>query len=344
MFRRAPLRGASLLLLAVLALAGCVPEPTRTATPSPDAATPTAATPAPAAPSVAFDGDCARVLTPEELEAAAGPGLTLSDASSHLLATPPAVSANLGGVTCSWHTSNGDYVGVSVLDSAAVSTEIAGRYSTMQCGGTTGLCEIGRVVDGAWIGVSLVPRREDPWAEMSDEDVLRETDRLEAVIRAVAAKTTPGMAVARPRDAGWWTIPDCEQVRGAVEATLDEPMTAGFPGDSVPAGLAWEVLVEAGAAEWCSSYSTTEASSTIAEVYPQPGAGRPSDPTLRREDVQEVEVAGADAAWLQVDPEHPSDVALAAVSGANRLTMRFATGGDPTRVLELASRLLAELG
>lgn len=324
-------------------VAAPAPAPSATTTqPATQSPTPTpTSNPAPL-PAIAFDGDCSRLMDGAEVDEVLGASAVLRDGSGELLSY--ATSAALaGGLTCTWVTEGGDFLAVAVLDASVVPPAVTAEYESLTCGSPSGACEMSRVVSGAWVGVSLPPEVPDPWAEMSPEVLAQETARVVRVLDAVAGRLTPDAAVAAPRGPAWWDQPACADVRSAVESALGEPTTEGFPGDSYPSGMTWQALVGAGVIEWCASYTTSDYGSFIAEVYPQPGAGRPDDEALAGDHVQAVEVDGADAAWLAQDPAEPAETYVAAVSGDNRLVVRVVSDDGIERTLAVVAAVLTAL-
>ena len=202
---------------------------------------------------------------------------------------------------------------------------------------------MGSIVQNVWIGAGITSDVGDPWREMTDEETARQAQRVQRIIDTVAAKSAGVSAVATPRGAAWWSLPECSSLHETVNAAVGVALESGFPGDSIPHGMDWETLVDAGLVNWCSWYSTADSSATIVEVYVQPGAGAPSAKTLADTEVRTWNVAGADAAWMQVEPNHPESTRLVAVVGPNRLTLHMRSP-DPARVADVAAALLARLG
>lgn len=345
MLRRVPLTAVSFSLLAAVLLAACAPQPAPTTTPSVEV-TPSASpasTPADV-PAVAFGGDCDRALPADVVERELGGAATLSPPTRSIVSASPESAALLGGLLCSWQRSDGSggYLGVSVFPAVEVDGEVADRWASTRCGFTLA-CEMGRTVGSLWIGVG-VSREGDAYSDPGVEELASLESRAQRVIDVVGANAGAARATAAVREAGWWSLPPCSDVADAVSNAAGTALEAGFPGDSIPEGIAWEVLVAAGLQDWCSWYSQKEGSHVIVELYPQPGVGRPADTSVAVSGMQPTTVAGTDASWFIEDPRQVGDFVLVTVAGANRLTVRFAGASSAEAVRALAGSVVDALG
>ncbi|MFS0733457.1 hypothetical protein ABC304_15850 [Microbacterium sp. 1P10UB] len=316
---------------ATTATATASPSPTPTATPTPSSSptpSPTPTEPPPPVPVVAFDGDCSRVLTDEEASQAAGvPVSLLGDIGPLSLYPESAASARLlGGMSCSWRSDDtgiGGFVSVTVLDARAVPADITDAYSTTDCSSLSGVCETVRVVGDAWIGAT-VPRTVSNLGSPTEEELQSIDDDLAFVIDAVSSRLPETSAVAVPRQAAWWQLSPCEAQRAAVDRAAGGSMEAQFPGDFVPEGLSWDAMVAAGVIQWCPWYLYTDSGGgPLFEIYAQPGVSSPDVDYLERNGLTPVEIQGADSAWIGYSETYPDNGMLVAVSGDNRLTVKF---------------------
>ena len=293
-------------------------EPTPTATPA-RTATPT---PTPESPAVAFDGDCATVLSDDDLSALVGVPMTLSNGLS---AEDAGV---LGGVVCQWRAQGEGYeaVGVQVFPAAVVPESLQGslgvppdcRVDGFSCRAAQ---RFGEAIVSAW--------------GARDDQVTR---LLEAVGPRAAA--SPGRARTLPSDA--WTVPDCDRVLQIAEAARGRGDLVPHQGDYYPSGLAWDVMSAKGAAGYCAldNRSAVDAA-TVVDIFFGPGS-TPDLAGIARRSGAEVAVAGADAAWFF--PEFTSTMDYLLVqSGPNVLTIGTASMNDE-EMAQLAAGLVAALG
>ncbi|MBT9606520.1 hypothetical protein [Microbacterium sp.] len=291
-------------------------EPTREPTPT---ATPTST---PESPAVAFDGDCAKVLSDDDVSAIVGVPMTLSNGLS---AEDAGV---LGGVVCQWRAQGERYeaVGVQVFPTAVVPESLQGSLGVPPDCGVDGFnCRstqrFGEAIVSAW--------------GARDDQV---TALLEAVGPRGAA--SPGRARTLPSDA--WTVPDCDRVLQIAEAARGRGDLVPHQGDYYPSGLAWDVMSANGAAGYCALDNRSAINAaTVVDIFFGPGS-MPDLAEIARRSGTEVAVAGADAAWFF--PEFTSTMDhLLVQSGPNVLMIGTASMNEE-EMAQLAAGLIAALG
>ncbi len=285
---RSPLARFLTAVAATLVLTGCTmtgsgsattsapatPSPSATAHPTTE---PTSTDDAePAAPEMAFAGDCAQVLTDEDLSAIAPAVWTATD----LRGTDPA-SDLAGALSCHWDAGGAGAVSVDILPLSLVSEDALATPDVVACPETDGpdLCMAELAVGDSWL-----------IAGAGSEDALS------AVVGRVGARLIGQRPVAAPLPPGSWAVPDCSVI---VEATRDGGMPDAEPGvqnDSQPHGPLWDVLAADGRAGWCAAHQPEE--DGIAVTFYPGGADRGREPSG-----EDFEVEGADRGWITVDDD-----------------------------------------
>lgn len=263
------------------------PEPsvtlTRTPTPTPE---PTPTTPvAPAEGVVAFDGDCARVLSEDEVSAAFGQEMTPLENDWDVGA--PQV---LGGVECRWaHEHRSPYFAVAVYPESVVPSEFARDQSAEVCrpGEGASVCNVTGSVGGTWFSLTTAEEHRSVLGPLA-----------EAVARNVAAVPSPSPPAP---SATWWTLPACDRL-----SELDIPGLLGSEGAAVlmpneypPRADRSEGLPEfAGRDELCSWHYADYDSVSVRVT---PGAGRAFPHIAASASAQPVAVDGATQAVVVID-------------------------------------------
>jgi hypothetical protein len=294
-----------------------------------------------------FGGDCAAALDVAVVRDALGaePHLQSADGDFHLF-TSTGAAALAGGTTCSWSISEdgvGPVVGISVFPASIVTAEVLSTWSELRSEGLGYYMEKQRRFGDLVIGATATPLNLT-YGEPTEEELAAVDQRVENLIVEVARNAEGERAEPARGDDSWWRLGTCADLSGVLESEIATPMSVGFPGDSIPLGMVWDTLVEAKAVDWCSWYSNDIGGSLIVEIYTVPGAGRPTDAELAEASATPADVVGADESWIVEDVQRAGDFSVLAVSGPNRLTMRFAGAGTADAAEELAAAFLAELG
>lgn len=290
------------------------PSPTPTPTPTPSPTT--------VAPSVAFDGDCAAVLTEDAVSSVVGVPMALSNGLS-------AQSASvLGGVSCQWVATGDGYqaVGVAVFPWAVVPENVRAEVGVVpDC--TDGYsCDYAQRFDDAAVLV---------WASRAEE--------LTALAAAVGERAALSPGTARSLPVGAWVVPECSDVRDAVDRTRGRGDVVDHRGDYYPRGFSWQVMSERGAAAYCAvdNLSAPEGTATVVDFMFGPGASPDLDEIARRGGTP-IPVDGADAAWYF--PDFTASAALVLVqSGPNVLTVGTRSMSQE-EMSQAAAAVLATLG
>jgi hypothetical protein len=294
-------------------------------------------------PAVVLDGDCDRLLDPAAVAEIFGP-----DASGGPITTPlfshegdlVAGSRTLGGFMCVWGTPDRSrQVYAYTFPAGSVAPSVQEKYRGLTCG-LSEYCRASRMVGDVWVSLAVLPG-----ADQGDEEV---SSQAQSLADLVFDRMTPNLVgargVAEPRQQSWWTLGDCASLEPIVDSAVGMPLESGFPGDAVPDGAAWDTIVAAGLARWCPWYSFGEGTSALVEVLVQSGIGYPD--TV--EDATEIAVAGADVAWYRAADYQEGDYTVLAMTGPNRILVRYSARGgadvDESTVAALTAQLIAALG
>ena len=275
------------------------PSPTVTSTPSPSP-TPTP-TPTAPAPAIAFDSDCGAVIDDAAVSAVIGSPMVLSNGVS---AQDAGV---LGGVRCQWIATGDGYeaVGVSVFPWDAVPETVRSQAGIVpDC-----------TIDG--FSCQFVDRFGDAavmvWGSSNAQ--------LAALMDAVGERAARSPGTARSLPVGAWPVPDCADIRDAIDEARGRGDIVDHRGDYYPRGFDWEVLRERGAAAYCAvdNLSAPDGTATVVDMMFGPGSSPDLDAISRHGGLR-VEVSGAEAAWYL--PDFTSTASLLVVqSGPNTLTV-----------------------
>ena len=294
-------------------------EPTPSPSPTPTPSATNGALP----PTVAFDGECAAVLSDDAVSSIVGTPMILSNGVS---AQDAGV---LGGVTCQWIAAGDGYqaVGISVFRWEVVPDAVRSQIGVIpDCAVDGYSCEYAQRFGDAAVLV---------WASRTDD--------LTALADAVGdrAALSPGSAGSLPPDA--WTVPECSVVRDALDRERGRSDIVDHRGDYYPRGYGWEVMSGNGAAAYCAvdNLSAPEGAATVVDVVFGPGALPDLEEIDRRGGVPAA-VAGADAAWYL--PRFTSSSALLVVqSGRNTVTVGTQSMTEDEMV-RAAATVIAVLG
>lgn len=244
--RPAPLAALGLVVLG-LVLTGCTApapqEPAAAATPTPTPSPTPTIEPrviGPAEmPPVPFDGDCASMITAEDIVDVVGESWTFEGGYSE------GVVANVGGLQCSFRTAGGRYVNIAVLPKSGLngtqlSQEIADFYFA-ECSPWSCAWQGGD--DDLWIALNV-----------NERDLTRETvdgwgSGLAQRILARRAESAPAPWV-RDRT-GWWPVFDCAQIAEAVGSRLGQTLVGSDGGWEDPPGPAYTLAYDASRSTDC---------------------------------------------------------------------------------------------
>jgi hypothetical protein len=315
----------SLALLA--ALTGCSSSgdaaPSESTESAPATASPTPATD-PAAV-VAFQGDCAEIVSDEEAIGLIG------NLDSPL--PPPELSWNLqtdlsaaiiSGIRCSWLSSDYSGFAVGAFPVSMVPEALQGEPAGIECDEYAG-CEGALVIGDTWVNVASASR------EVADAVV--------GIIQSdadAAGSPRPG-----PWSDTWWApLTDCAGLQDPVAAALGvSSLVPNFPSDTLPTGPVVDVLDANGVVVECPWFSYE--SSTGAIVYVQPGIGAPAADLTTQAGVVPVDVAGADSAFFASSGN--ARPRLLAASGPNRVTIEGLPGVTEDALAPVATAVLRVL-
>lgn len=353
----------ALAVCAVLSLAGCVggvrgADPSATGSGEGTSTSTSTPTPTAATWTIAFAGDCDRMLAPAQREAVLG---TPAVDRSVLLAAMrqesgrvefpdaiPGAEATAGGLACTWVEGDGSTWGPRQWSALALPAAVAdpGTVAALAdpvCAWSydTRICRLGASVDGLWILAAVSP---------TEADEEPPTATLQALIAAVAQNAATGPTpVPAPATSQRWTIATCADLgeRMRLAELIGEGYWTGYwEGSRQPEE---DVLEHAGVRQYCqfgtgdAAYESGDASigaSHLVTVTSQPGGAW----MWTAEDVatgEAVAVPGAQAAQ-RIVPSRPDAVedTVRATDGTNLIQVHV-TGG--LIAPELTERAIAAL-
>lgn len=317
-------------------------SPTSIPSPSP---TPTASEPATRAAVVPFDGDCSATLDPAVIERVVGTA-AYEPVDRPFVLFSSGRAEIIGGLACSWATStdgNGRVIEISIFPASVVTPEVSEAWSELRAEGMGYYYEKQRRVGDLMIGATVTPI-DLAGIEPTEAELTAMDGRVDELIDEVSRRAQNERAEAPVHDGSWWALRTCADLADAVQAQLSMQLIAGFPGDSIPAGMVWETMVGAKAEDWCSWYAVGEERSVVVEFYLQPGAGMPTAAQIASSGATPAQVAGADGSWISRESPQSDSYQLLAVSGPNRLSMRFVRAESAAEVEAMAAALLTRLG
>lgn len=333
---------AVVLVFAVLALSGCAPDRGQSVPPPPPPPV-TTPTPAPEAigPVAPFGGDCANVLSAEQVESILGPGY--SEAAN--LASG-GVSL-LGDIDCEWRRAGAtgvyepgadtglpdgmDAIAVVAMPADVVTMDLSEPRCDSKYDAT--MCRMSRVVDGVWLMARAGWHLSEPPVE-----------QLDAALTAAAAHLAsfpPPVAVRREAD--WWELPACDDI--AARIGLSEFIGTGFASGFWEGTLQPEDQLrdDAGILRQCPWFTEPASAGPdqefhIVTLHLMPGGALRWDALAARPDATAITVAGAQAA-IRVGNE------VFATDGVNVLSAASgdAHEDDSALTVGLVERALAAL-
>ncbi|MCR2793902.1 hypothetical protein NQ156_12580 [Microbacterium sp. zg.Y625] len=347
------LRVLAPLVIGVAALSACTTPPqTPQTSPSPsDAGLSPAPTPEAVGPVAAFDGDCANVLTQQQVESILGVGATDQASWSEANAGASArrgidlnAESTAGGLECTWMGGEGaglpegmDGISVYALPEAAVTGV---DFSDPRCEPSydSTLCRMSRVANGVWLMARAGWQLSAPPVE-----------QLDAALTAAAANLASFPApVSATRGSTWWELPSCDDIASHIGLSdlAGANLYGGFEGGPSPQPED-ELLDDAGVARRCAWFTDSgsadpagRSASFALEIMPG-GAGWWDD-VAAHPDATAVTIPGAEGAI--VTGEEGTHIAVA-TDGVN--VLRAVHGHPPDNdfalVVELGERALAAL-
>lgn len=186
--------------------------------PAPSASAQTSTAPSAAEWTIAFDGDCASMLTAAQLDSVLGPyatedGAWLMERYPSLdpmsVPHPPEAEGTAGGLSCSWMSAEygsgagGTFLTVLALPIDMVGPDTVAELTETQCEDVEiTVCRLGSSANGLWVMASM-PNQSEEVADVTA------TLRV-AVAAALANAPAYARAVPAPRTAAWWPIVDCD--------------------------------------------------------------------------------------------------------------------------------------
>lgn len=196
------------LCVMTIVLAGCARTPTPPPTVAPATTTPTASpeTTPPGMPSIAFDGDCTRLLPSAEIESLVGQSAEPDEDARGAL---PGI-ASLGGLECGWGGVAGlESFRVAVLPLDRVAESLRAEVSEPTCAESMGItCMLGAAAGDLWVLVTTAAGADTPAAH----------ELLAPTLAAVSARVGDN-AAARTlvADTSWWALPSCETMADRID-------------------------------------------------------------------------------------------------------------------------------
>lgn len=340
----------SLALLTTLLLAGCassatspgaVPEvspPASTSAPTPSASAEIVLT-----PTVPFDGDCERVLTAADLDGFFGEQWATEETKTEdwgigeYLDMAPI--QNVGGLECRWYVDGAaeasvSSVSVTIAPESSLPSAYTGQFREAQCGTESDaeLCRMARIEEDLWV-----------LAEVSDAMTEPAPDLLPDLLDAVSTHLpTPAQSVS---DAGWWSLPTCEDFGAAMalQHLIGEDYNTGlWEGEE---SFQMAALREAGVSVLC-EWSTGDG-----RVAPDGGYHVPSITIVNGGHWRWQEFADFDGAESAVVPGADDALFVPGDDGATAgqvlvtdgVNVMQVSGGDREFLLDLAGRAIGAL-
>ncbi len=338
------------LLVLVLAVSACAPtpEPQPSAAPTTPAPivtpTPTETTPPPVlTPTVAFGGDCTRMLSDAQLDSLLGEGwATYADKKSEWEVRPVAGLESvqtLGGIDCRWvaaedvETGATQQLRVVLLPAEEAPAGFASDFAEPRCDPAydATFCRLAQTHGDAWVMASAGHLSGEPPVELLEKAV------------AEAAASFDGVAEAASWQETWWELPSCDSL--ADRMRLDEVIGRGFrsgywEGQEQPEQT---LLDQAGVERTCpwstGDHAPADGEFYIVDIALSSGGAWRWEEISGHEAADPVEVIGAQDAVVFEAGTRSTRVFV--TDGTNVLA---AGGAASDAMIEIASRALAALG
>ncbi len=337
------------LLALVLAISACAP--TRESQPSAAPTTPVvSATPAPTetmpppvlTPTVAFDGDCTRMLSDAQLDSLLGEGwASYSDKLKEWDVSPVARLESvqtLGGIECRWVAADDGEGGapqlrLTLLPAEEVPATFESDFSEPRCDPSYDVefCRLAQTRGEPWVMASVGPTTDEVPVDLLQQAI------------ADAASSFDGAAEAASRQDTWWELPSCDALAGRMR--LDEVIGPDFgsgywEGQEQPEQT---LLDQTGVERTCPWFTgdtlPADGEFYIVDVVISSGGAWRWDAISGHGAAQPVEVVGAQDAVLFETGTRSARVF--ATDGTNVLS---AGGASSEAMVDIASRALAALG
>lgn len=320
------------------------PTPTQSDAPPRPAPTPTPTVPPVVEPAVGvepFGGECANVLTDDEVGRATGIAMMRSD-----YRWKTGANTTLGGIDCVW-VSDGVYLAATVHVFAYPEAVVARAVKEAPNGcvpvegeGDDELCVSTDVVGGTWLQVRVRGAGDGVSEEGTAQLLASATARLDDHAAPLAAD---------PQD-GWWALPDCEQLVTGIDPGLygfERVALLDQQGMTAPDTSAESIPVTARATSTCLLHFTAgegdDTSGEVVEVSVVPGGAVAFPTASGRQDAVPVTVAGAQGAVIApgLDRYEGSPSVLVVSDGVNILMVTPDMVRDAAEAAPLAAALLA---
>lgn len=324
---------------------GAVATPTHTptATPTPTSTpTETAPPPPPSEGVEPFGGECANVLTDDEVAAAAGIDMIRSD-----YRWKTGANSVLGGIDCVW-VSEGVYLAATVHAFAYPASVVEQAVEDAPTGclpiegeGADVECVSARVVDGTWLQVRV----------RGAADVVTDAATVQLLSSAAARLGDYAAPIAADHQPDWWALPDCAQLLAGIDpaiygyerVALTEQQSTTWYGDT----RAESIPLAAGATFWCDLHFTAGEGDTsrgeVVTIAVVPGGAVAFPTAAGSEFAQPASVEGSQAAVVVpgLDRYEGSPSVLVVSDGVNILMLTPDWANDTAGVAPLAAVVLA---
>lgn len=304
-------------------------EPTEPPTPAPSP------TNSESQPVYAFEGNCANVLSAEEVSAGFGTAVSPNPRFWSV-----GTVEGLGGIRCAW-SADGVYMGGEVVAWVLPEDRVPAEYADAESCESDDMCQATRTADGVWYGVQIthVPAGLD---------------------RAALASTLADSVVARGADFAAPQAPVANAAAwnssalscGSLAALLESPEPNAEPVTVVEAesGIASNDLrkIDSSIGASCvfettaTSADSTQTRATFSVLFAPAGATA-YEAGVRDGNGTTIDIAGGSAAQVIVPFLYEGDGGILATDGTNNLLVAEPRGFEPASFTWAAEQLLAAL-
>ncbi|WP_285135847.1 hypothetical protein [Microbacterium sp. lyk4-40-TSB-66] len=294
-------------------------------------------------PVIAFGGDCARMLSLDEVSSLTGGGSSSFLPDQRLAMSFQGSLASIGGISCSWMTPT-SAVSVVVAAEGAIDREFAASLGQIDCSGFA--CVKGRAVGDLWIGVQMPVLPSDVPGGLTEGEETDASVRIDAIISTVSNKPhTAPVPVGTGSDPSSWALPDCDALRRALEDVTGERLTGDLREGSAPldGGLAQQVVASSAGVTTCAFGAADQESRSAITIRLTPGVADPPQSVLDVPFTFTTEVGGADRAWTQTAYDHVYDMDLMATVGQNSVVIHRMTSQPAVTDAELIAATVIDL-
>lgn len=293
---------------------------------------------------LAFRGDCANVLTIDEVRTLIGPNASPSAPDSRAVNTG---IGTLGGIACQWESGEGSMSGPNGVSSllilaaplSSVSESLSAEIAGARCDPVydTSICRLGRAVGDVWLmaGVDSIDDTAAPHADLLDRALTASAARVAAFPEPVRLAST----------SEWWAMDECTDLgaRMGLEDILGEGYVTGWWEGDISEMLEHRLTESQGVERLCQWYPDSERdpssgiSGGVIAATVWPGGAWNADGVLAGG--SPITVAGAQRAV--VDGQYPEVArAVTAVNAAEAYAYLSDGSAD---VADVLARLLAAL-